>query len=1104
MLRIIYGAAGCGKSNRIYDLLKEDAQGRAPSYLIVPEQETVRCERKLLDILPPSSQLTTEVLNFSRLANSAFRKFGGISYNYASKGSKTLIMWKNLKDIAPLLTEYSKAAKENGSAFATEMLSAVGELKAYCVSPQRLENAAGKINDDPILKNKLLDLSLIMASYQNYLSQSFSDSSDDLSKLARVIRDTDFLNGINVYIDSFTSFTAQEFEVIEAICRSAKNVTISLTLDSVASTQIHYECTLDTLISLKSIAKKLSIEIKEEALCGSSTSSAALCAIATSLWDPSLEGLDAPGSDEIRIVKCKNPYEEAEAAANIIRKLLMQGLRCRDIAIIARDPSIYRGIIDNALSKAHIPYFLSENSDIMSKPLIKFILSALRIKLYNFRSEDVISYLKSGFSGIDERDVDLFECYLSTWNLRASAYLDCELTMNPDGYSEHLTERGKEILRRVNYCKNSFVPPLSELLARLDSAKNATEMCAALYSFMEGSGIASKLSEKAEKDYECGHRREAAELLQLYNSLVGALENISASLDDSPITVREFFDALRIMLDSISLGAIPTAEDQVIIGSAAMLRVHDVKCTILIGLNEGEFPKTVKESGVFSDRDKQILGELGITLSPNTQSRSSDELFYVYRAMSSPSERLILLYHSSDLSGNATPASIGVERLKKLFANLEVEDYSTFPISDTLMSRELAFEKLPLIQNTPEGHALSEYFSSADGYAERRALAEIPSQNKECRLGEETLKDVYGSGIRLTQSIIDRYVGCPFEYMCQRLLDLNDIKQASFDYSSFGTYIHYIFENYLKRAVDDGMVGKQPDGDYIDRVVNDCADKYLSTFFPNGELESPRLVHRFNRMRRLAVLVATNITREFADSSFRPEFFELSIGRTKDSSYVSPLSFNTTSGNKITLVGKVDRIDILRRDSDIFVRVIDYKSGKKAFSEKDIKKGLNVQLPLYLFALCDESQVGFRDALGVPRDQKLTPAGAMYLSSLVGDVEVAEDKYDRERVIESAEASIIRSGFLTDDIEILKEMSHELSPQYLCGAKRIGSSALPANFLSSEGMLSLQNELRATVSDIADMMAAGNMSPSPSFSNNAYRCENCQMKAVCRASLKNQ
>ena len=97
MIRFIYGCSGSGKSNRIYELMREDAKSAIPSYLIVPEQETVQCETRLLDILPPSSQLSSQVLNFSRLANLVFRTYGGLSYNYADKGSKTLIMWKSLK-----------------------------------------------------------------------------------------------------------------------------------------------------------------------------------------------------------------------------------------------------------------------------------------------------------------------------------------------------------------------------------------------------------------------------------------------------------------------------------------------------------------------------------------------------------------------------------------------------------------------------------------------------------------------------------------------------------------------------------------------------------------------------------------------------------------------------------------------------------------------------------------------------------------------------------------------------------------------------------------------------------------------------------------------
>ena len=1096
MLRIIYGCAGSGKSNRIYELMKEDAKSQTPSYLIVPEQETVFCERKLLDVLPPSSQLSSEVLNFSRLANLVFRRYGGLSYNYADKGSKTLIMWKNLKELAPLLSEYSASAEKNTASLSSEMLSAVSELKAYGVTPSKLEKVAEKLEGNEILKNKLLDLSLIYASYQNYFGESFSDAADDLTKLADVLSGRDFFKGVNVYIDSFTSFTAQEYAVIKEILRSAASVTVALTLDSPASVQIHYESTASTALRLIGLADELSLDVSKEKLDPQGNRAPAIEVIASDLWTPDASASDVDVSNSVRIIKCASPYEEAEAAASTVRSLMMQGVRCRDIAVIARDASLYRGIIDSAFEQARIPYFFSQNSEIMSKSPVKFILSALKIKLYGWRGEDVISYLRSGACSVDERDVDLLECYLSVWNLRGAEFLSDEWTMNPDGYETILSDRGREILRRVNACKDKFVPPLVRLFTRIDEAKSTAEMCRALYLFMEEHGLAQLLSEKADEEYRLGRRREAAELLQVYNSIVKALENITVSLGDAETTPREFFDAIRIMLDNVSVGAIPTAEDQVVIGSASLLRTSEKKCTVVIGLNEGEFPQNVKETGLFSDRDKLLLDELGISLSPNTTARSAEELFYVYRALTSPSERLIILYHETDFAGKPTPPSLAVARVKKLLPDVDESVFSALPPVDALNYKELAFEKLPFIKGTPEGDVISAYFDAFETYRSKMVGADVPSRNAECSISQDTVNSVYGKNIRLTQSIIDSYVGCPFEYMCNRLLDLNDIAPASFDYANFGTYIHYIFENYLKGAAADDMIGKKPDPEYIRNAVNTIADQYVSTFFKNGEMDSERLSRRLMRMRRLAMLVATNLTREFENSSFEPEFFELDIGKNT----VSPVTLSVDNERNAYLVGKVDRVDVWRNGDDVYIKVVDYKSGSKTFSKKDLERGQNVQLPLYLFALCDENQEGFRQLVNVTDDQRILPAGALYLSSLIAPIELSGDDGGKDATVARAEAAIERSGFLLSDSDVLRALDSELSPQYICGAKTdkkgniTGASLLPADEMEALG-----ESLKETIKGIAKSMTSGCMNADPLWSDNKFRCEYCRMRAVCRA-----
>jgi CRISPR/Cas system-associated exonuclease Cas4 (RecB family) len=86
---------------------------------------------------------------------------------------------------------------------------------------------------------------------------------------------------------------------------------------------------------------------------------------------------------------------------------------------------------------------------------------------------------------------------------------------------------------------------------------------------------------------------------------------------------------------------------------------------------------------------------------------------------------------------------------------------------------------------------------------------------------------------------------------------------------------------------------------------------------------------------------------------------------------------------------------------------------------------------------------------------------------------------------------------------VLKEIDSGLSPQYLCGAKQDKTGAMKGDaLLSSEEMTELSETLKNTVITIADTMTSGCMNASPSKTNNQYRCENCNMRSICRAKRK--
>ncbi|MBQ8005544.1 MAG: exodeoxyribonuclease V subunit gamma, partial [Clostridia bacterium] len=652
MLNLILGGAGCGKTHLITEMIKKDVSLGQRAILLVPEQETVARERAMLEQLSPSAQLTFEVMNFTRLANSVFRKYGGLTYNYVSAPLKALAMWNTLRQLSPLLKEYGGQSED--VEFSAMMLSQIEEFKAYGISPTALERAADKAQEKTKTKAKLEDMSLIYAAYSAALASfGAGDASDDIAKLAEKLREHDFFQNTNVYIDSFTSFTASEEQVLLQIMRTANSVSIALCIPCEGEKSgLQFECVAGTLGRIERLAEKCACPIERTVLRGNRrTKNNALLYLSENIWSFNSDVFDE-ACEGIELIKCTNTYEEAEAACTAISKLVREGMRYRDIVVLARNIKSYEGIIDSALEKADIPYFISKTDDVTSMPLSKLLLSALRIKNSLWRTEDIITYIKTGLTGIDERAADLFEQYIWKWSISGAAFLGDDWTMDPDSYSPETSEKNREILRKINEARFALIAPLKRLFEKIDAAVTNRDICRGIFEYMEELSIAQKLRNFAERCRVEGNPAMASENLQLYNSVLDVL-SILAEFDmgEERFNSADLEVALRIVLARTGLGVIPTSCDEVSIGSASLMRADSPRCVILIGVNDGVFPENVEENRMLSDEEKQFLALYGIELSGGKEERSSEELFYVYRAISAPSERLIMTYAASELQG---------------------------------------------------------------------------------------------------------------------------------------------------------------------------------------------------------------------------------------------------------------------------------------------------------------------------------------------------------------------------------------------------------------------------------------------------------------------
>ena len=1070
MISFVYGAPGAGKTEYVFKTVDSER----PTFILVPEQETVYAERLSLEKLGAASQLNVEVLNFTRLCNRVFRQYGGLSHKYISPSMRSLFMWKTLRELEPNLQEYSRAATEPSTI--SVMLSAVDELRASGVSPTQLDKALKELPDGE-LKAKLSDIALISESFSALVNQSFDDKTEELSKLADILKKHKFFAGCDVYIDSFTSFTALEHAVIEKIFEQADNVTVTLACESPDENLVCTDSIRKTAKKLAEDAKNLNKKFENIFLTGNfRAKNEEIRQLASDIWK-SEKQFEIPERERgnIRIFACPEQYEEADIVAATILREVGRGMRYRDIAVVARDISTYDGIIDAALETAKIPFFMSKKSDLSVSPAIAWLLYAIRIITFDWRSDDVISYIRTGLCDVSAGDADMFEEYVDTWNISGDGFTDGVFDMNPDGFQEQISKRGEAILAAANLVRETIVPPLEELTVKLKNADTAKDMCAVLFEFTSEAKLAEKLENLAEKERSRGSKREAADLLSTWNIIVNLLDDIATAFDSDRLSTEELYQALILSVKNADLGAIPTGYDEVTLGSASLLRSGNVKCAILIGLNEAEFPASISEHGIFTEADRKILSDAKIVLSSDALTKASDELMFLRRAITLPSDKLYLLYTNSYTDGSKRLPSMLITKITSRFKHIKAENSQNLPLEYKLTVPENAYRLIEESSGTATGDALRKELSERGFNTDKKYVSE-----PECTLEKATVDAVVGKELRLSQSKIDVFKSCPFEYYSNNVLRLRSDEKAELQFNIFGTIVHAVLEKFLKKAISSQGISEED----ADKIANEIIEEQLSLICTEKQRNSNRVKYIFGKIRNIALLFIRSVRDELKNSSFEPKFFEL-----KANGYpLEPIRMQLDGEKSLVIDEIIDRVDVYRRDDRVYVKIVDYKTGSKKFDPDKVKDGLEIQLLLYLFSVCKSEK--FAKAIECADGELPRPAAVNYLSFDKKLTSVSSVSDEKDTKISTAQ-NITRSGLFVDEITVTSAL----------GA---GTEGKEMKAVSKTRLDELEAEVEEFLRKISGSILNGDANADPKKESSKNPCSYCKMSPFCRNAIKSE
>lgn len=1090
MIEFVCGRAGSGKSEYILTSLRRALEeGKERLILIVPEQQAVIWETRVARDLPPSASLHLEIVSFTRLCNLVGRTYGGLAENCITKGGKAALMWTAIRSLSNSLQVYGKSRAERT---VPSILSAVSEMKRSGVTPAMLQAAADHLESEgegSHLVARARDLALIASTYTKLVTDRYDDSEDALSHLAERLRTDRFFENRHVFVDSFFSLTPVEELIMQRILRQAESVHITFACPAEKTAEPQFASPRSFFKKMKDAARQAGREYTTVSLTENHRAgSPRLAYLEKHLWDFSAAPYTPSVDDKaaVRAIRVADRYEEAEAIACRIRSLVESGARYGDIAVIARSADKLRGILDTALTRHEIPHFLSERTDISTKPAARLLLAALAVVSGGWRREDVILCAKTGLCSLTDAECDALELYTQTWHIRGIRSFSTPWVGNPDGYVDTMSARGKKILTHANKGRDKLIPPLShfaEVFAH--STAPVPEIARACYELLCEFHVWDSLHRTAEDLARQGRAKEASEYAQLWDMLMDALDTLAEALPEAQADAQAFTALLRQVLSSMNIGSIPGGMDEVVIGSADQVRLGEIPHVILSGVVEGEFPAATADDGFFSDADKILLEGEGVILSAKTEDRMKEELLWFYRAFCLAHHSVTLFLPMTDNGSSCTP-SLAAQRIQALLSDMEVENFAAHGPEDTLFSPADARGQARLLRGTDAGEALIRM-----GVLEANAVSIRPLRAKAEAISEETAALLFPREISLTQSRLDSFIQCHFGYYCKYLMRLDEEKTASLAQTNVGTFVHRVLELYFAAQNGNPLPTEEKVlREETDRIVTQVIKEILPEGDPSG-----RAKYLFSRLTRSVYPILSSLSREFAQSRFRPTFFELPVG-TSDESSVPPIHIPTENGHTVYLTGIVDRLDTWQDGDTTYVRVVDYKTGAKKFHREDVEIGINIQLLLYLFSVLRCPSGEFREKLTGKSDGEVRAAGAIYLSARPGETD-ADTLLSREEASLLAEKNADRSGVLTDDEHVLRAMEAELEGKYI--PYRKDNKRYNAD-LSEAEMAAMEQTMLDTVARVGAEMCSGAAGAVPQILHSEDPCKYCAMKEICRTA----
>ncbi|HTI71386.1 MAG TPA: PD-(D/E)XK nuclease family protein, partial [Candidatus Limnocylindria bacterium] len=617
--------------------------------------------------------------------------------------------------------------------------------------------------------------------------------------------------------------------------------------------------------------------------------------------------------------------------------------------------------------------------------------------------------------------------------------------------------------------RNRLVDPLLRLAIDTGDMPNGTVMAGALAALLAAWKVESQLDSWYLANPDAPHNT-------VWKALVSWAENIKLAFAQDRLSLADWAEIFESGLLGLSVGVLPAALDQVLLGPVDRSRNPELKIVFVPGLNDGVFPARPPAPQILGQHETLWLELKGLGRSGVSLGRMAHERFFAYIALTRSSRQVIASWSSAGAGGEALEASAVVRQLRQIFPNSIIRGPGRRGIAEFRHPAQWLFAGIAPPPSTAAGIEISRLplFTRATDAGWHAPLPED-------RL-RPTVTLLRGQpALRFSPSQLESFANCPFQYFAQDGLGCKERPLFEADSRDQGSFEHAILATFHRLVMQRGERWRDLSPPEIHRLISEAVASELQREDRDAFSRTPASLYRTRAVQdRLAGLV-TRLIAGMASHAFDPVDVEVPL-------MISSPPDSNTSPTQPQIQGRLDRIDravdpVTGRE---YLLVSDYKSRARTFDHEKFHAGTDIQTPLYAAATVE----------GLGRRHRGQPAGWVWVPLHTK----LERGGSRTEFAETKNKPWLRGRLSYDALSLLQTHEAAESP-FSLKLKKDGQPVATADLRSDTEFTGILQDAITIAHGLANMILQGRAEPAPLQFKGTIPCDYCRARDVCRFDM---